>query len=476
MPISYFLRRAFLGPLSVVLGLFVCVTAASPLHADEALSADLRARVDTTVHDVLARTGVPSASIALVRNKSIAYANAYGWAELEPKRAAKPEMRYAVGSISKEFTAAALLLLQEAHRVSIDDPAGKWVSGLGPASQASIRSLLSHTSGIRDFWPQDYDPPEMLKPVAAQEIVTRWANQPLDFPTGTAMRYSNTGYTVAGMIAEKAAQQPLFPFLRARIFEPLHMQSAYDFDAAPLPQSDATGYTRYALGPARPAAKEGRGWLFAAGELAMNASDLARWDIAIIDHRLFSPTSYRELTTEVLETSGVGTRYGLGLYVVLESGRRVLRHGGEVGGFTASNYIYPDDGIAVVVLTNEDATRASDSIADELSKLLFENQSPAEAAAQSEAQRMFVELQQGHVDVARLTSNAKTYFTAQALADFRSSLSPLGKPTDFALTNTDHRGGLTTRVYEISFTQKKLALVTRVTPDGRFEQYTINAK
>jgi D-alanyl-D-alanine carboxypeptidase len=474
-----FVRSAIptlLRSCSVAFSTAALAIGAACVHADEALPPDLRARVDTVVRDALARTGVPSASIALVRNKGIVFANAYGWAELEPKRAAKPEMRYAIGSISKEFTATALLLLQEAHRVSIDDPAGKWVAGLGPASRVTIRSLLSHTSGIRDFWPQDYDPPEMLKPVTAQDIVRRWANQSLDFPTGTAIRYSNTGYTIAGMIAEKAAQQPLFQFLRERVFEPLRMPSAYDFDAAPLPQGDATGYTHYGLGPPRPAAKEGRGWLFAAGELAMNAADLARWDIAIIEHRLLSAASYRDLTTEILETSGVGTRYALGLDVVLESGRRLLRHSGEVGGFTASNSIYPDDGIALVVLTNEDATRASVSIADDLSKLLFENRSPADAAAQTLAQGMFSELQRGRVDAARLTSNAKTYFTDQALADFRSSLSPLGKPTGFALTSTDKRGGLTTRVYEISFAQKKLAIVTRVTPDGLFEQYTVSAE
>src|SRR5450755_1778137 len=151
------------------------------------------------------------------------YTQAYGMAQLTPPRAATPTMRYAVGSISKEFTATALLLLQESGKLSIDDPAGKWISGMGPAANASIRSLLSHTSGIRYFWPQDYDPPEMSRPIKPQEIVARWANQPLDFATGTAWQYSNTGYTVAGIIAERASHKPLFQFLEERIFQPLKM-------------------------------------------------------------------------------------------------------------------------------------------------------------------------------------------------------------------------------------------------------------
>ena len=160
-------------------------------HADATITPALRGRVDAAVMKVLNRTGVPSASIALVRDRQIVYTNAYGSAQLEPRRAATPQMRYAIGSISKEFTATALLLLQEDKALSIDDAAGKWVDGLGPASGASIRSLLSHTSGIRDFWPQDYDPPEMLKPVAAKDIIARWGNQPLDFASGMRWQYSN---------------------------------------------------------------------------------------------------------------------------------------------------------------------------------------------------------------------------------------------------------------------------------------------
>jgi len=444
---------------------------AQPTSAAPALTA----RVDAAVNAILARTGLPSASIALVRDADILYAQAYGLAQLEPRRTATPAMRYAVGSISKEFTAAALLLLQQSRRVSIDDAAGKWIPGLGAAAGVSIRSLLSHTSGIRDFWPQDYDPPDMLRPIAPQEIVARWAGLPLDFPTGTAWQYSNTGYTVAGLIAERAAGKPLFEFLQERIFEPLKMASVVDFDAGPLPATDATGYMRYALGPLRPAAKEGKGWLFGAGELAMTASDLARWDIAIIRRRVLDAASYRALTTEVRLANGAGTSYALGLDVTLKSGRRVLAHGGEVGGFTAANRIYPDDGIAIVVLTNEDATDASATIADALADLLFTGDSPTDAATTAGARDLLEQLQAGKVDRKRLTDNAGSYFTPQALEDFRESLGPLGEPTSFILKRSGERGGFATHVYEAAFPQRTLSIVVRSTADGLVEQYTVSA-
>jgi CubicO group peptidase (beta-lactamase class C family) len=254
------------------------------------------------------------------------------------------------------------------------------------------------------------------------------------------------------------------------------MASVVDFDAGPLPGADASGYTRYALGPPRPAAKEGRGWLFAAGQLAMSASDLARWDIALIERRVLSAASYRELTTEVRLANGAGSGYALGLDVALASGRRVLKHGGEVGGFTAENRIYPDDGIAIVVLTNEDATDAFKAIADELADLMLVSDSPADAAAFADAKHFFSELQSGRIDPARLTSNGRSYFSAQAIADFRSSLGALGKPVDFSLKQSGLRGGLVTRVYEVTFSHKKLDVVVRATPAGLIEQYTVSAK
>jgi CubicO group peptidase (beta-lactamase class C family) len=435
----------------------------------------LTARVDAAVNAILVRTGVPSASIALVRDAEVFYAQAYGLAQLEPRRPAAPGMRYAVGSISKEFTAAALLLLQQSHRVSIDDAAGKWLPGLGPAAGVSIRALLSHTAGIRDFWPQDYDPPEMLRPIEPQEIVARWAGQRLDFPAGTSWQYSNTGYTIAGLIAQRAAGKPLFAFLQERIFEPLKMSSVFDFDAGPLPAGDATGYMRYALGPPRPAAKEGRGWLFGAGELAMTASDLALWDIAIIERRVLNDASYRALTTEVRLANGAGTSYGLGLDVMLQSGLRVLAHGGEVGGFTAANRIYPDNGVALVVMTNEDATDASGTIADALADLLVTGDSATDAPTTAGARDLLRGLQAGSVDRKRLTANAASYFTPQALEDFRTSLGSLGEPKSFILKKSGDRGGFATRVYEAAFSERTLRIVVRSTADGLIEQYTVSA-
>src|SRR6266852_5224465 len=130
------------------------------------------------------------------------------------------------------------------------------------------------------------------------------------------------------MIVERAAGMPLIDLLRKRVFTPLEMKSVFNSDEAGLPADQPMRYMRYALGPLRPAPKEGRGWMFAAGELAMTAHDLALWDISMIDQTILKPESYRVLEAEVQLASGVGTRYGLGLGIGMSDGRRFVSHGG----------------------------------------------------------------------------------------------------------------------------------------------------
>jgi D-alanyl-D-alanine carboxypeptidase len=442
----------------------------------QGIEPDLQKKIDAAVLDVLTRTEVPSASIALVSERRLIYAQAYGNAALEPRRAALPSMRYAVGSISKEFTAAALLLLAEDGRLSLDDAAGKYADHLGPAARVTVRQLLSHTAGVRDFWPQDFVLPGMLKPVSAEAIIARWGAQPLDFEPGSAWQYSNTGYTIAGVIAEKVGGRRLFQQLSERVFRPLGMSSVIDVDTGRLEASDVTGYLRYALGPLHPARKEAPGWLFAAGGLAMTASDLARWDIALMDRRILSASSLSELSHEIVLRNGAGTKYALGLDVELRSGRRVLGHGGEIDGFTAYHLFYPDDGMAVVVLCNQEAVDASETIANALADLLLTRARPADAAVLDQDRRFLKSLQQGTLDTRLLTENARSYFSPEALLDFKQSLAPLGEPTAFELTRSSLRGGLVTRFYRVTFSRRQLRVVVRATPEGLFEQYTVAAE
>jgi CubicO group peptidase (beta-lactamase class C family) len=458
------MRRFFL--LSACL---LCVSAAAT--AQTTLPADLTAKIDAAVTDALKSTGAPSASIAVVKDGQLAYAHAYGLANVETKAAAMPAMRYSIGSVSKQFAASAILLLAEEGKLSLDDKVEKFVPGLTRGGDVTLRQLLSMTSGYQDYWPQDYVMPGMLKPVTPDEIVSRWAKIPLDFEPGTQWQYSNTNYVIVGLVVQKVSGQPLFDFLQQRIFSKLAMTTIQNIDEAALGPSDAARYTRVATAPVRPAPKEGRGWIFAAGELAMTASDLAKWDISLIQQSVLKPESYRALETETLLANGAGTGYGLGVSVRMGAGHRLIVHTGEVSGFTAYNGVYPDDKIAVVVLVNLDASGASGIAANKISQLLLAP--PSEQAPLAQAKQILAGLQKGTIDRTLLTDNASFYFSPQALKDFESSLGPLGEPTGVTQEGQSLRGGMTFRSFRAVYAKETLRITTFTMPDGKLEQFQV---
>jgi CubicO group peptidase (beta-lactamase class C family) len=304
----------------------------------------------------------------------------------------------------------------------------------------------------------------------------RWARKPLDYEPGTKWQYSNTGYVIAGRIVELASGQPLFQFLQERIFTPLQMTSVLDFDRQPLAEGNAAGYSKFALGPPRPAPVSSEGWLFGAGQLAMTAADLARWNISLMNRSLLSEASYRALETDTLLKNGVGTTYGLGVDVEMEKQRRKISHGGEVMGFTAVNNVYPDDRAAIIVLVNQDASRATDNIADKLSEIVFDQTQATDEAKTAQAKAIYEELQQGRLDRSLFTADANFYFSQQAIDDFKASLAPLGPPTEFKQTRSWLRGGMTGRSYDAKYADRTLRVWTYEMPDGKLEQFQVAVK
>jgi CubicO group peptidase (beta-lactamase class C family) len=458
-----------LSILWIALGIATCAHG----QTKTALAADMRAGIDQAAQEALQTSGVPSASLAIVKDGQIVYTAAYGNARLEAAEAARPEMRYSIGSISKQFTATAVLMLAEEGKLSLDDPVSRFLPDLTRSNEVTIRQLLSHTAGYEDYWPQDYVPPFMLQRVTAQRILDIWAKRPLDFDPGTKWQYSNTNYVIAGRIVEKASGMPLLEFLSKRIFEPLHMQSVMNIDQNRLADTDATGYFRYALGPLRVAPKEGKGWLFAAGELAMPASDLATWDIAIMDQKLLKPESYRTMETDVLLRNGLDTQYGLGIFVRKLDGRRMLEHGGEVSGFTSENMVFPDDQTAVVVLTNQDASDGAARIGQNVAKLLLASEDAESPAKEQQARQIFEAFQKGKIDRALFTANGNSYFSAQAVMDFTASLAPLGAVKSCIQLQREGRGGMIFRAFNVVTAAKTVTVITYEVPGGQLEQYLV---
>lgn len=435
---------------------------------------DIPANIDRIAREVLAETGVPSASVAAVADGKIVYVHAYGNARLTPATPARPEMRYSIGSISKQLTAVAVLLLAEDGKLTLDDPVGKYVPGLTRGDVVTIRQILSHTSGYPDYAPQDYMIPDWEKAVSADALLDRWARKELEFEPGTRWQYSNTNFVIAGVIVEKAAGMPLVDLLTARVFGPLGMSSVTNTDRQKLGDQDAQGHFRRALGPLHPAPHEGPGWMYAAGELAMTAEDLAKWDAAVIGRTILSPESYRQLETEVQLASGAGTNYGLGIGVGLVNGHRELRHGGEVSGFVAANLVWPDDKFAVAVLTNQDASGAAGDIANKVRDVLFRATTPASIESDRRVKQTLLDLAEKKLDRSTLTANLNSYFTDAAIAEYADTLRPLGTLDAVEQTTTTRRGGMIARRYKAKYGARAMSISVYETVDGKLEQLLVS--
>jgi CubicO group peptidase (beta-lactamase class C family) len=455
---------------AALLALFALPAAAQPLTQAQV------AQVDELVTKTLADTGVPSAEIAIVRDGRIVLTKAYGKAnEGLPARADLP---YQIASNSKQFTAMALILLRDEGKLSLDDPVSKFLPGISGGDRITIRQLLSHTSGLQDFWPQDYLFAEMTKPTAPQGIVDKWAKKPLDFQPGARWQYSNTGYVVAGMIAEKVSGEPLLAYLSRKIFAPLDMHPV-DQDDTNAPAFPA-GYHRYALGPVRIAQPPARGWLYAAGELSMTAEDLAKWDIARMNRAIIPAQDWVEQETPVLRSDGRTNGYGLGVFNHYQRERHVIDHGGEAVGFLTQNTIYPETKDAIIVFTNADFSGATDTLTEGIEKIVLNSPEPAlanETDRLADVRAIYAALAGGKVDRSKFTANLNDYFNATTLGDYRSSLAPLGKPTSITINRSPRlRGGFVNRNYTIHYAGgKELTLITYAEPgaNGRWEQYMI---
>jgi CubicO group peptidase (beta-lactamase class C family) len=451
----------------------VVLGAATNALVAQSLTPAQRAKIDSLAAAELKTSGAPSISIAVVKDGAIAYAKAYGDARISPRMPATTAMRYSIGSVSKQVTATAILMLAEEGKLSINDKVSRFFPDLTRANEITIRQLLSMTSGYQDYWPQDYVMPPMKLPTTPRAIMDTWAKKPLDFEPGSKYQYSNTNYVILGAIIEKASGMGVVDFIRQRVLTPLKMTSVQITDDGALGPTDPERYERFGLGPLRVAPKEGNGWMYAAGELAMTPTDLAKWDISVIDKALLKPESYRTQQTATILTDGRASNYALGVITGSLLGHRMISHGGEVSGFTTQNNIFPDDRAAVAVTANLFVTSAPGNLASSISTLLFQSTDATSTQALDLARKVFTDFQQGRIDRSKFTDNANAFFTPLGLNDLKSSLGPCGKLTDISQAATSLRGGMTYRAFNVRCGTKSYSVSTFFTPDGKIEQYLI---
>jgi CubicO group peptidase (beta-lactamase class C family) len=321
------------------------VAAATPSAVPNGRTVDsLMARYD--------RPDGPGASVVVIHDGRVAYMRSYGLANLETHTAATPKTDYRLASLTKQFTATAIMLLVQDGKLAYDDRVIDILPGFPSYGRdITVRHLLTHTSGLWAY--EDFVPDTATVQVKDRDVLALLGRADSTyFPPGSAFRYSNSGYALLALIVEQVSGKPFASFLHDRIFAPLGMNGsvAYEKGVSTIPNR-AYGYTMRD-NAFRRTDQSSTSAVLGDGGIYTSVADLVKWDHALESHALVSAEA-RELSwTPYVLTNGEATEYGFGWFVDRDRGRTRLTHNGETRGFTNAIIRYPDQRLSVIVLTN----------------------------------------------------------------------------------------------------------------------------
>jgi serine beta-lactamase-like protein LACTB len=378
----------------------------------------------------------PGAAVLLIQDGKVLFKKGYGLANVELGVPMQPDNVFRIGSVTKQFTAAAVMLLVEESKVDLQAPISRYLEKL-PKTWVSVtvEQLLNHTSGIpnytdsKDYWKHMR---EDLTPIQLLELSVN--KLPLDFESGTQMRYTNTGYILLGMMIEKVSGQPYARFLQKRIFEPLNLKHTRYDSVTDLIPGMVSGYT---LGP-KPAYFWSVTQKYAAGGLVSNAEDLARWTLALHSGQVVKPESLARMLTPTRLRNGKEEPYGYGLGFRQSQGNRLVGHGGSVSGFECYVEADPTVKAAAVILHNTDYYKVDNKY---LARFLLSQAAGKPipelkpAAIEHSKLRRLTGWYTREGEFRFITFNGTTLFT-QVLGGLKYTLIPISE-TEFALDGWD---------------------------------------
>jgi len=378
---SFFFQGSILPIMKIVVrfwqcALVACIVLATVAQASiadriaektEEQTADKADVVDSYIRAEMTKQKVPGLALLVSRGGRVVLAQGYGMANVELQVAVKPETIFQSGSVGKQFTATAVMMLVEEGKIGLDDPLTKYFADAPAAwKQVTIRGLLSHTAGFTDY-PKSFD---MRKDYTEAEQLKMVEGVPLAFSPGTSWSYSNLGYLTLGLVIHKVTGEFYGDFLQERIFRPLGMSTTRIISEADIVPNRSAGY-RLVKGELK-----NQEWVSptvnttADGSLYFSILDLAKWDAALYTEKLLKRSSLEQMWTVAKLKNGKPNagEYGFGWFIESKKGHRVVEHEGAWQGFETEISRYVDDQLTVVVLTNLDAAKP-ETIADHVAEM-----------------------------------------------------------------------------------------------------------
>ncbi len=326
-------------------------------------------KVDRFIKSEMQKRQIPGLTLMIVREGKPIKSAAYGLANLELKSPAKLETVFEIGSITKQFTSAGILLLQEEGKLSVEDKIGKYFPEIPPAwTNITLRHLLNHTSGIKSY--TGLDGFELTKHLTQKQFITALWNIPLDFAPGDEWKYCNTGYSLLGYIIENVSGKNYWQFLGERIFNPLGMSTATNRVPSIIVPNRADGYE---FKNGKPINRDyDLTDVFSAGAIVATVGDLAKWNAALETDKILNASSKSQMWTSGKLNNGKAHGYGFGWRVDPFQGHKNIGHSGATSGFTASLQRFPDNKLCVILLCNSDESNLATTLAKTIGSFYFD--------------------------------------------------------------------------------------------------------
>lgn len=377
---SYVKRVRFLcAPLVALLAFPLCTLTVSAQGQTE----DVAPAVDETgatyvraheIDDMLSKyfnPKEPGATVIVSQGGVILFRKAYGLANTAENVPLRPEFSLRTGSVTKQFTAAAIMQLAEQGKLTLLDEIGKHLPDYPEHGRhITIENLLTHTSGIQNYTELPQFRSVLKKDVGVDEAIAFLKDAPLQFQPGQRFSYSNSNYFLLGAIIAKVSGISYQDFMRQQIFQPLQMTST-EIESVASPVANVIGYTQGKDGIAK-VPYYSMSWPFAAGAIRTSVDDLVRWDNAIDTGVLLRRESWDRMATDFTLRDGYHTGYGYGWFIRKFGGSNALQHGGDIGGFSADTWRFPGEHIFIAVLSNSDSHEpAPDAIAEKIAKIVL---------------------------------------------------------------------------------------------------------
>ncbi len=472
------------GVVFLIASLFF--TTAVPLRSEPAprpITTQMVNHIDSAVKTALVRQHVAAISLAIVENGEVVYANGYGVREIASGAKADAQTIYPIGSNTKQFTAAAILLLQQQGHLNVQDPVAKYLPEAPHAGEITIEELLEQVSGLPDYTQTPQYAKDSSREVTPEQMLAAIRNAPFAFKPGTNWQYSNTNYLLLSMVIAKASGESYQAFVLNNLLKRHDLSTAaFDTYARSYPD-EARGYTAFAMGALHDAPHSAYSWFQGAGDLMMSASDLARWDIALDSGSVVSPASFAKMSTAKRLPNGTSTGYGYGL----SAGNRFLGHAivGHLGGFPgfiSEDLTIPSDHVAVVLLGNSDtfnpvpiahdivATIYGQSLAHDPPKAL-----PETSAEASQARIWLERALAGKINSTNATPEFTQWLmptqTAQASVetDLRKLGNRLGAPVVMRLVSREGPPGVHAFDYHVTFANDVIDFQYALRPSGKID-------